>query len=192
VINNNGTTQLKNVVISGGRLGINNASGTLTVENATVKNTSNKGVAIAGGNATLKNTTIQDAGASGLYIYDKAQNVELNNVAVKNVSGDTNQHGITIQKGTVTVKNSLTVENVVGHGIAVTGGTLATDSTANGTICVKGSDRAGISATVDINVAVTSITDCIKDIGVKNATVTINGKSKKVGNTTTYYSLNEF
>ena len=192
VILNKGATVLDYVEIDGGRIGLNSEGTSINVNHLTIKNTADKVLAVKTGNAVIANTTIQNVGASGLFFYTSANQIELNNVTVKGIPSGTGNHGVTVQKGTVTVKNKLTVEDVSGHGIAVTGGTLKTDSATNGTIEVKDAARAGIYATVAINVKVTSISGCAKDVGAKNATITINGTAKKAGSTDTFYALSDF
>ena len=127
VINNKGTTELDYVIVHGGRLGINNASGTLKLNHTIVQNTSNKGIVVAGGTATIKNTTTQDTGTTGLFLYSNAQTVAIDNMTVKNINSDKDAHGVNIEAGVVTVTSTesgsvgLKVDTVTGHGIVVKG-----------------------------------------------------------------------
>jgi len=196
VIYNSGITELSHVIIKGGRIGVQSAGTNIIINNTTIQDTGNKGLTIADGNATINNSTIKNTPDNGIFLYKDGKgsgikNVELNNVIVNDVTGS-GIHGINIAEGNVTVKNELRIERVSGYGIAVTGGTLTTDPATNGTIEVKAATRCGIYASVAINVAVTSISDCEQQIGAKNAIITINGVSKLAPSTNTYYSLSDF
>ena len=194
VILNKGTTVLDYVEIDGGRIGLNSEGTSINVNHLTVKNTANKGIAVKTGNAVIANTIVQNTGDTGFYIYSGAKQIELDNVTVRDIDCGKGGHGVTVDTNTaiVTVQNKLTIDNVSGHGIAVQKGAFSTDVSTNGTIEVKNVARAGIYATVAINVKVTSISGCAEDIGAMNATIVINGISKDAGSTVEYYSLSDF
>lgn len=198
VIYNSGITELEHVIIKGGRIGVQSAGTNITINNSTIQDTGNKGLTIADGNATIKNSIIKNTADNGIFLYKDGKgsgvkNVEFNNVTVNDVNGS-DKHGINIAEGSVTIKNELRIERVSGHGIAVTGGSMVTDSTVNGHIIVSGansSKRCGIYTTKNINVVVTSISDCTYQIGVNgtSVTATVNGNPLTGGNTTNYHQL---
>lgn len=181
VINNNGTAELDYVIVHGGRLGINNASGTLQLNHTTVQNTSNKGIAVADGTATIKNTTIQNTGDSGIYIYSGADSVGMDNVTITK----TTSHGVYINAGTVTVtanntaNKGVTISGASGHDIALEGGSLTADKV---TVTENVNAKRAISvknATLTLTNATLNLADGVEAVRVQNGTVTINTKELK-------------
>ncbi len=171
--------------------GFYNVGGTVNADDLTVKNITKKGVVADGGTTNIKNSQIDGTGEVGIFAYQNAPIVNLDNVTVKNVKGTgnskTDQHGIDIKSGTVTVSTNLIVNTTTGHGISITGGSLL-----GGPINVSNSARCGIYATKTINITGVTITGCTQAIGAKSATITINNVSITAPSTTTYYSMSDF
>ena len=98
-----------------------------------------------------------------------------------------------IMGGTVNISavndstKGLVVNSTTGHGIAITKGALL-----GGPVSVTGGSRYGVYATSGIDITDVVINNCKIAVGVKNATVKINGVSKTVGSTTTSYNMSDF
>lgn len=185
------TESVYGVTVSGVNYGIDNASGTFTVKGVDITG-GTYGVRNTGGQLMVGNTQIANSGVNG--IRSTSGTLNLDNVTVKNITksaGDA--HGVMIMGGTVNISavndstNGLVVNNTTGHGIAITKGTLL-----GGPVSVTNGSRYGVYATSGIDITDVVINNCKIAVGVKNATVKINGVSKTVGNTTTSYNMSDF
>lgn len=118
VFYNQGTVNLTNVAVSGGKYAVNNrADATLNMTNVTVANTGDNGLHLAGGTTTVTNVTISNTTGHGIGSYG---NLVLKPVAEGQIAltiSEPGKNGIYASYDSVITGSGLSIKNTTSAGI---------------------------------------------------------------------------